>query len=235
MAPVATFVHRSECIALPKGWIREEVPRKNQHLLGGKSDIYYISPMGKKIKSKVELIKAMGEHYDLKAFDYVTGTMNPLLVRSKPRSEPVDGRKRYRPPNYDFTKSILLEGAFRAPLRQTASIFPQPVTIKKSHTTETRTDAGPKLIEKPRQLLWEKRLLGIKPAYLDDDFKPLSFPGIAKLLGSTFGSDKTMSDSLQLTKDSSQNTSSASSSTCETLSKAVPEDNPPVLAEAVSG
>ncbi len=45
-------VHRAECAALPKGWIREEVPRmsNNIHGVGGRSDVYYISPIGKKIR-----------------------------------------------------------------------------------------------------------------------------------------------------------------------------------------
>ena len=77
---------RSECDALPKGWIREEVPRIHNNMLGGKSDIYYISPMGKRIRSKPELMRLMGDVYDLRAFDYVTGKINPSLVRPKPAS-----------------------------------------------------------------------------------------------------------------------------------------------------
>lgn len=44
------------------------------------------------------------------------------------------------------------------PIRQTASIFKQPVTIHKNQESIVKTDLkhGPQ--EKPRQLFWEKRL-----------------------------------------------------------------------------
>jgi hypothetical protein len=29
-------------------------------------------------------VKALGEHYDLTAFDYTTGKINPLLLKTKP-------------------------------------------------------------------------------------------------------------------------------------------------------
>ena len=43
---------RTQCSALPKGWIREEIPRQtsNIHGVGGRVDVYYISPAGKKIR-----------------------------------------------------------------------------------------------------------------------------------------------------------------------------------------
>merc|ERR1719242_2615133 len=48
------------------------------------------------------------------------------------------------------------------PIRQTASIFKQPVTVVKVHESKVKNDfkaaAG---AEKPRQLFWEKRLNGM--------------------------------------------------------------------------
>ncbi len=131
---------RSECEALPKGWIREEIPRLNKNLEGKNSDIYYISPMGKRIRSKPELLKMMGDVYDLKAFDYATGKMNPSLVsRPKPSStrnggggveSNGGGGKRKRPViTYDITKNMKEDRDLVAPIRQTASIFKQPVTV----------------------------------------------------------------------------------------------------------
>jgi hypothetical protein len=34
-------------------------------------------------RTKPELVKALGEHYDLTAFDFVTGKINPLLLKPK--------------------------------------------------------------------------------------------------------------------------------------------------------
>lgn len=63
---------RFECTSLPKGWYREEVCRRSG-LSAGKVDIYYYSPVGKKCRSKPELIKLLGDQYDLSTFDFHTG------------------------------------------------------------------------------------------------------------------------------------------------------------------
>ena len=56
-------------------------------------------------RSKPELLKALGEHYDLTAFDYMTGKINPLLLKTKAgnnsshsTSHP-EGNKRKSTPN----------------------------------------------------------------------------------------------------------------------------------------
>ena len=71
---------RSECAALPKGWIREEVMRKGG-LSAGKFDVYYYPPVGKKVRSKPELIKVLGDTFDLSCFDYSSGTMHSTLIK----------------------------------------------------------------------------------------------------------------------------------------------------------
>lgn len=60
------------------------------------------------------------------------------------------------------------------PIRQTASIFKQPVTVHKNHDSKVKADLkhGPQ--EKPRQLFWEKRLENMTAC--DDDGTP--FPEI---------------------------------------------------------
>ena len=65
---------RSECGALPKGWIREEVMRKGG-LSARKFDVYYYPPVGKKVRSRPELIRVLGYTFDLSCFDYSSGTM----------------------------------------------------------------------------------------------------------------------------------------------------------------
>ena len=70
----------SECAALPKGWMREAVIRKKGRSVG-KNDVYYYTPDGKKIRTKNEMIKALGNTLDLSAFDYMSGTMLSTLAK----------------------------------------------------------------------------------------------------------------------------------------------------------
>lgn len=45
------------------------------------------------------------------------------------------------------------------PIRQTASIFKQPVTVHRNHDSKVKHDLkNGKSQEKPKQLFWEKRL-----------------------------------------------------------------------------
>lgn len=44
------------------------------------------------------------------------------------------------------------------PIRQTASIFKQPVTVYKTQDSKVKTDLKHGTQEKPKQLFWEKRL-----------------------------------------------------------------------------
>jgi len=94
---------RSEVVGLPKGWIREETPRFDpaQFLNGLGSggatsaaaaaaavaaatqpEVVYYSPKGNRVRSKAEMARLLGDQYDLTAFDFQTGKINPLLLRS---------------------------------------------------------------------------------------------------------------------------------------------------------
>lgn len=58
------------------------------------------------------------------------------------------------------------------PVRQTASIFKQPVTVIRSHPdSKVRTDLkhGPPDSVQPRQLFWEKSLMGLKCCGLNEE------------------------------------------------------------------
>ena len=152
---------RAECLALPKGWFREEHPRASSGINGGRrSDVYYISPAGKRVRSKPELLKALGsDRYDLTAFDYHSGKINPHLIRgAKPGSQlgpsslgnggklgansnpvsgnasvgggkMVNGRGGSSSTGYDFARGLRTDATLVPPIRQTASIFKQPVTV----------------------------------------------------------------------------------------------------------
>ena len=118
-------------ILIFKGWIREEIPRSSGGISGArKSDVYYISPSGKRIRSKPELLKILGEHYDLATFDYYTGKMNPALASTNGKSSGSKGSKSNGTKTpYDFTRSLRNDASLVPPIRQTASIFKQPVTV----------------------------------------------------------------------------------------------------------
>ncbi|XP_069138386.1 methyl-CpG-binding domain protein 3-like isoform X2 [Argopecten irradians] len=146
---------RSNCGGLPSGWKREEVVRKSG-LSVGKTDVYYYSPDGKKIRSKPMLARYLGESLDLSAFDFRTGRIIHSALRKRIRHD----------------TSLVL------PIRQTASIFKQPVTVVKNRIeSKSKTDLkhGPQ--DPPKQLFWEKRLQGIRACDSGDEFlQPLDLP-----------------------------------------------------------
>jgi len=139
---------RSDCSGLPKGWQREEVIRKGG-LSAGKIDIYYISPDGQKLRSKPELVRYFKEAVDLSAFDFRTGKFNGSLVKKA---------KKHKGLAYDYSRALRNESLV-PPIRQTASIFKQPVTVhktQKNSVVKLDLKHGPQ--EKPKQVFWEKRL-----------------------------------------------------------------------------
>ncbi|CAF91173.1 unnamed protein product, partial [Tetraodon nigroviridis] len=171
---------KTDCPALPPGWKKEEVIRKSG-LSAGKSDVYYYSPSGKKFRSKPQLSRYLGNAVDLACFDFRTGKMMPgKLQKSKQRlrHDPLSLAKGGKP---DLNTTL--------PIRQTASIFKQPVTKVTSHpgnkvkTDSQRAADQPKQAQTPknpspgepsgpesrlahlssvcRQLFWERRLRGL--------------------------------------------------------------------------
>ncbi|XP_070603009.1 methyl-CpG-binding domain protein 3 isoform X1 [Erythrolamprus reginae] len=142
---------RWECSALPQGWKREEVTRKSG-LSAGKSDVYYYSPSGKKFRSKPQLARYLGNSMDLSTFDFRTGKMLMSKVNKN--------RQRMR---YDCSSQTKGKPDLNTtlPVRQTASIFKQPVTKITNHpSNKVKTDPQ-KAVDQPRQLFWEKKLSGL--------------------------------------------------------------------------
>lgn len=161
---------RFECPALPTGWIREEVLRTGG-LSSGKHDVYYYPPDGKpKCRSKPEMAKILGASFDLSGFDYSSGLFSSATGNTFSSAvRPSGGRERDQPKT-DFMKGARIGHQHKSdnllpPIRQTASIFKQPVTVVKvSEDEESRVkaDSGQRqLRDKPRQLFWERRLAGI--------------------------------------------------------------------------
>lgn len=129
---------RAELHGLPPGWRREEITRKTG-LSAGKVDVCYYSPDGRRVKSKSELARILGDKFDLTSFDFHSGRMLSINVHKRMHQD----------------SSLVL------PIRQTASIFKQPVTVVRNHPeSKTRTDLRHGTQEQPRQLFWEKRLQG---------------------------------------------------------------------------
>ena len=63
---------RFDCPALGPGWIKEVVFRSAEQVLkaGKKCDVYYRSPNGKRVRSKPELMRLVGDTVDLTKFEY---------------------------------------------------------------------------------------------------------------------------------------------------------------------
>ncbi|XP_056401014.1 methyl-CpG-binding domain protein 2 isoform X2 [Hyla sarda] len=142
---------RMDCPALPPGWKKEEVIRKSG-LSAGKSDVYYFSPSGKKFRSKPQLARYLGNSVDLSSFDFRTGKMMPSKLQKN--------KQRLRNDTLNQTKSKP-DLNTTLPIRQTASIFKQPVTKITNHPSNKVRSDPQRVIEQPRQLFWEKRLEGL--------------------------------------------------------------------------
>jgi hypothetical protein len=124
---------------LPPGWKREESVRK-KGINAGKIDVYYYSPDGRKVTNKAQMTRLLGSKIDLTGFDFRTGRTLPVNIHRRMRQD----------------ANLVL------PIRQTASIFKQPVTIVSNHPdSKTHSDLRHGSQEQPRQLFWEKRLEGL--------------------------------------------------------------------------
>nr|KAF6358580.1 methyl-CpG binding domain protein 1 [Pipistrellus kuhlii] len=83
-----------DCPALGPGWKRREVFRKSGATCG-RSDTYYQSPTGDRIRSKVELIRYLGPSCDLSLFDFKQGIL--CYPAPKVQNLALPGRKRKKP------------------------------------------------------------------------------------------------------------------------------------------
>nr|XP_042123134.1 methyl-CpG-binding domain protein 3 isoform X1 [Peromyscus maniculatus bairdii] len=138
------------------------------------------SPSGKKFRSKPQLARYLGGSMDLSTFDFRTGKM---LMNKMNKS-----RQRVRYDSSNQVKALskrlpgpsnppwIPVGAARCrvffpqgkpdlntalPVRQTASIFKQPVTKITNHPSNKVKSDPQKAVDQPRQLFWEKKLSGL--------------------------------------------------------------------------
>lgn len=113
---------------------------------------YLRSPSGKKFRSKPQLARYLGGSMDLSTFDFRTGKMLMSKVNKS--------RQRVR---YDSANQLKGKPDLNTalPVRQTASIFKQPVTKITNHPSNKVKSDPQKAVEQPRQLFWEKKLSGL--------------------------------------------------------------------------
>ncbi|KAI1301177.1 Methyl-CpG-binding domain protein 2 [Halotydeus destructor] len=171
-------------LALPKGWKREENVRRSG-LSAGKIDVCYYSPNGIKFKTKPQLARYLGDMVDLSSFDFRTGKINATLLRSK--------AKKYKS-GHDF-RVLRNDPSLLPPIRQTASIFKQPVTIIKTQPdSKTKNDPKYANASKPKQVFWEKRLQGLRAtiADYDEDIENFKLPKSIMTVGPNLKDDSAL-------------------------------------------
>lgn len=161
------------CPALPEGWKREEC-RRSGGLYSGRIEIVYISPCGKKIKSKTELSQFLGSAVDLTTFDWRTGRINAALLRNQGRNKRSSSG---RTGLYDYRNlQMKLDNSLTPPIRQNSGIFKRPVKVVSSQSglnwhqikdyfkrNNMMLSVEPKQEnpDKPYQVFFHKRLQGI--------------------------------------------------------------------------
>ncbi|KAI4459264.1 methyl-cpg binding protein mbd [Holotrichia oblita] len=83
-----------------------------------------------------------------------------------------------------YSRSVRNDASLVPPIRQTASIFKQPVTVYKTQESKVKTDIKHGVQEKPKQLIWEKRLEGLRACDLDGtEFEAMELPKGLKAVG----------------------------------------------------
>ncbi|XP_017483761.1 PREDICTED: methyl-CpG-binding domain protein 2 isoform X1 [Rhagoletis zephyria] len=289
---------RVDCNSLPKGWQREEVLRKSG-ISAGKVDVYYYSPTGKKIESKPQLARYLGDAIDIGAFDFHSGkfvrhlpppsislfrcssvtnssssgsgsgstsmppppphcsassttslyvcssssssqlpsttnanilqpptstttsnTLNALKRRYKAQSQSQSQTQNQSQTHgiqgihttaissscapssasgvattsaassrqqLEFSRAPRTDASLVPPIRQTASIFKQPVTVVRNHEhTKVRNDNTKQTSgqEKPKQMFWEKRLEGLRACHpTGEEFEDIILPKSIRTIG----------------------------------------------------
>ncbi|XP_018561518.1 methyl-CpG-binding domain protein 2-like [Anoplophora glabripennis] len=83
-----------------------------------------------------------------------------------------------------YSRGVRNDASLVPPIRQTASIFKQPVTVYKTQESKVKTDYKNGNQEKPKQLMWEKRLEGLRACDVDGfEFEAMELPKALKPVG----------------------------------------------------
>ncbi|KAF7258056.1 hypothetical protein EG68_04917 [Paragonimus skrjabini miyazakii] len=161
-------------VSLPAGWRREECTRPSG-LGTGKTDVFYMSPIGQKVRTKQEMKAILGDTCDLTLFDWRSGK---FLTSSQKVRRPDDG--------FDPTASKIprVDGCGVLIRRTNPPETFVPVIIR-SHPECKRTDVRNAQHETPHQLFWEKRFTGKHAVDPDtgEALKPLNLPNTIQTAG----------------------------------------------------
>uniref|UniRef100_A0A3Q2CVN5 Methyl-CpG binding domain protein 2 n=1 Tax=Cyprinodon variegatus TaxID=28743 RepID=A0A3Q2CVN5_CYPVA len=123
--------------------------------------LFFFSPTGKKFRSKPQLARYLGNAVDLACFDFRTGKMMPGKLQKN--------KQKFRHDALSLAKGGKPDLNTALPIRQTASIFKQPVTKVTSHPgNKVKTDLQ-RAVEPPRQLFWERRLRGLRSSDVSEE------------------------------------------------------------------
>ncbi|KAG5886471.1 hypothetical protein JTB14_026731 [Gonioctena quinquepunctata] len=89
-----------------------------------------------------------------------------------------------------YSRGVRNDGSLVPPIRQTASIFKQPVTVYKTQEGKVKSDYKNGNQEKPKQLMWEKRLEGLRACDIDGfEFDGMELPKGLKPVGPNVNED----------------------------------------------
>uniref|UniRef100_A0A336M2U7 CSON010766 protein n=1 Tax=Culicoides sonorensis TaxID=179676 RepID=A0A336M2U7_CULSO len=170
----------------------------------GKADIYYYSPTNNtnsgKYDPKISMSRIGDGTVDLTGYDYSVSNANKLIQNINPNislhSTTLTSVKRKtenpttysgspKQPTVDFSRPPKPDASLVPPIRQTASIFKQPVTLYKTNTeSNVKSDLKPSVNDKPKQLFWEKRLENLSACAADgEEFKQIDLEGCLKPFG----------------------------------------------------
>ncbi|XP_012874434.1 PREDICTED: methyl-CpG-binding domain protein 1 isoform X2 [Dipodomys ordii] len=124
-----------DCPALGPGWKRREVYRKSG-VTCGRSDIYYQSPTGDRIRSKVELTRYLGPACDLTLFNFKQGILchpaskgHSVAIPSKKQkkaSKPVKARNHQVGPQKSEIRKETPKDETKADTGTAQASFPAP-------------------------------------------------------------------------------------------------------------
>ncbi|XP_036341830.1 methyl-CpG-binding domain protein 2-like isoform X2 [Rhagoletis pomonella] len=88
---------------------------------------------------------------------------------------------------YYYSRAPRTDASLVPPIRQTASIFKQPVTVVRNHEhTKVRNDNTKQTSgqEKPKQMFWEKRLEGLRACHpTGEEFEDIVLPKSIRTIG----------------------------------------------------
>ncbi|CAG9861277.1 unnamed protein product [Phyllotreta striolata] len=123
-----------------------------------------------------------------------------------------------------YSRGVRNDGSLVPPIRQTASIFKQPVTVYKLQESKVKNDYKNGNQEKPKQLIWEKRLEGLRACDIDGfEFEAMELPKGLKPVGPNVTEDTIIQSVATALHVSSQPV------TGQTSTKSLLEKNPGVF------